>query len=90
MMLRSTRRGVLLGSAATAASIGAPWVWRHGPAQAAPAAVVDPRFTAPVVNPAAIPPFVSALPDTGASWVPIDLRGGGSTTIQVKAKPDYP
>lgn len=62
----TSRRQFLLGSAATALGLGIAGNWDGGPARAQTLnTVVDPRFTAPVIDPLAIPQFVAALPQPG-------------------------
>ena len=47
----------------------------------------DPRFSAPVIDPKAIPQFVTDLPVPGPNWGVVDLQAGGGATIQVSELP---
>ena len=68
MKPETSRRQFLLSSAATALGLGIAGNWDGGPARAQTLnTVVDPRFTAPVIDPLAIPQFVAPLPQPGVN-----------------------
>jgi spore coat protein A len=62
------------------AGLAAPWMWVR---RASPDArtITDPRFTAPVLDPAAIPKFVDTLPVPGRQWT---VLSGPSHDIALK------
>ena len=74
-----TRRNLLELGAAVGIGLAAPWVWtsRKAAAQAVPT-VVDPRFSAPVIDPLAVPKFSSPLPTPGPNWPVLNLTAAGS------------
>src|SRR5262245_52871023 len=49
--------------------------------------IADPRFSAPVIDPKAIPQFVTDLPVPGPNWGVVDLQAGVGATIQVNELP---
>jgi spore coat protein A, manganese oxidase len=61
--------------------IAAPWVWIRGATVPNARTIVDHRFTSPVLDPAAIPKFVDALPVPGAQW---PVLAGQAQTISLK------
>lgn len=80
-----SRRQVLLGSAATALGLAAAGAWhtRAVGAKAPPPTIVDPRFTAPVVNPLAIPQYVTPLPLPGQNgWEVITSASPGLKVVE--------
>ena len=65
-----SRRQFLLSSAATALGLGIAGNWDGGLARAQTLnTVVDPRFTAPVIDPLAIPQFVAPTPAARGQWL---------------------
>ena len=62
----SDRRSFLKGSTALGLALAGPLAWPAGRAEAAVPTTRDPRFTAPVIDPKAIPQFEDALPLPGA------------------------
>jgi spore coat protein A, manganese oxidase len=66
-MSKRSRRDFIKTTMGISAGLGAPWMWVRG---ASPDArtITDRRFTAPVIDPAAIPKFVDALPVPGGNW----------------------
>jgi hypothetical protein len=68
MKVEVSRRRFVLGSAATALGLSVAGTFGRGPAHAQSLpTVVDPRFTAPVIDPLAIPKFVAPLPQPGVN-----------------------
>ncbi len=88
-----TRREVMQAGAAsgiagvvTSLGFGAPFVLTSRKAEAARPVVGlinDPRFSAPVIDPRAIPKFAQALPTPGTDWPVVDLSLGGPHTLYV-------
>lgn len=81
-----TRRKFIQTTVFTGAAISVPWLWTSQKAVAAgvlAGTIADPRFSAPVIDPKAIPKFVTEMPVPGAKWGIIDLQTSTSATIQV-------
>jgi hypothetical protein len=83
----ATRRDFIKTTTAIALGMTAPWVigTRKAAAQVAPV-IADPRFTALVIDPAAIPKFVDVLPvpDLGNSPGGWPVLSGSPLTISLK------
>jgi len=81
-----TRRDFLRAGAAAGGASLLPLKWISTPAKAQAAAlpsILDPLYTAPIADPAAIPKFVSPLPVVKALGLRKDFTAGGLATVMM-------
>jgi spore coat protein A len=80
-----SRRGFLKASTVIGfcASAGPTLLVRETSAKAVPT-IADPRFMAPVIDPAAIPQFQDDLPVPGVDWEVIDRTAGGRVSLRAR------
>jgi spore coat protein A len=77
-----TRRRFLQTSAIGGAGLAAPWVWTSRKALAQPLpTIIDPLYTAPVVDPAAVLQFSKPMPVIRDLGLRQDLTAGGTVGI---------
>ena len=84
------RRFIQISGITAGTALAAPWVWTSRKAEAAPVpagTIADPRFSSPVIDPKAIPQFVTNLPVPGTNWGVVDLQAGSGATIEVQELP---